>query len=142
MPMRHREQRDAAAQHVAALAYEQERADERGADAGGHDQGGERAHDRNAAVGAGGLAIAHRREPCLDRRGHLQCEQSEHRQSQHHEQRGKQHDDPGLLECRLDLLPAGGDRDSGGGVGQCHSQHVGQREAEASAAPSGWCRRR
>ena len=69
-------------------------------------------------------------EARLERRRDLEVEQAEHREREHHEQRGEGDDDPGLLEERLGLLAGGREGGAGDRVGQGHAEHVDHRQQE------------
>ncbi len=129
-PQAHREQGGASSDHVAALAYEHQCADQCRRDTGGHNERGKCAHDRHSKVAAARLAVAHGGETSLDGSRHLQREEAEHRSGQDHEQRGESDDDPRLLEHRLSRAPAGRHHHPGGGVGERHSQHIHQRQGK------------
>ena len=64
----------------------------------------------------------------------MQREEAKHRQRHGHKQRREQRDDPGLLEQRLRLLAGGRKGHAGGGVGEGHAQHIGQRQRKALEA--------
>ena len=64
----------------------------------------------------------------------MQLVEAEHREGEHDEHQRKTAQHPGILQGGGKQRPGHAGRDAGGGIGDRHAQHVGQREGEAAAA--------
>ena len=115
MPILIDEQRGATAHHIAGLADDRERRDERRRDAGGDDQRRQRAHDAHAEIGAGLLLVAGLLSRVWMKPGISIVNRPNIEAREHHEQQAEQRDDPRLVERRLQVeaLADGAGRDAG-----------------------------
>ena len=111
-----REQDITTAQHIAGLCNNREGRDQGRRHAGSDDQCGQSTHDECADRCATLLIAANAGKFGLYAAGHLHVVSAEHAKCQHDEQTGEQDENPGLIECCLQLQTSGCRGDSCQGI--------------------------
>ena len=123
-PDAHHKQHQAAFNRVAALRDIQQGTGQRRGHARPNQQSGQRAKNACAHQAAAFAPTPGGFQTVTQGRGQLQFEKAEHRQRQHHEQRGKAAQQPGLLQQCLQVGAQQGCQHAQPGIHQRHADHI------------------